>query len=141
VIDRVPPSSLFRYGALFYLAAWAIHAADHIRRGLFDVAVGVQLLGNLQVLLTIGFVWLVWARHPVAPVAAIGLGIPVTIGIAVAHLAPDFGVVSDSLWADGIDAFTWFAVVLEITGSAVLAITGWLAWRETDYAPAWRSAT
>lgn len=59
--------------------------------------VAVQALGNFQVVLTLGFIWLLWTRHPLAPIAAIAIGIPATIGIAVAHLAPDFGPVSDSL--------------------------------------------
>jgi hypothetical protein len=121
--------------AIFYLVAWAIHSADHIRRGLFEIPFAVQALGNIQVLLTLGFAWLLWKRHPLAPIAAIAIGIPVTIGIAVAHLLPDFGPVSDSLWADGIDRLTWFAVILEILGTAVLTAGGWLAWRAVDYAP------
>ncbi len=63
------------------------------------------------------------------------IGVPTTVGIALAHLLPDFGPVSDSLWADGIDAFTWFAVILEILGTVVLTAGGWMAWREVDYAP------
>ena len=129
------PMTGFRMAATFYLVAWLIHSADHVRRGLFDVSIGVQVLGNTQVLLTLGFAWLLWKRHPLAPVAAIGLGVPVTIGIAFAHLGPDLGTFSDSLWADGIDAFTWLAVILELLGSTVLAVGGWLAWRATDYAP------
>lgn len=57
-----------------------------------------------------------------------------TIGIAAAHLLPDFGPLSDSLWSDGIDRFTWFAVLLEITGSAVLGVVGWKAWKANNFA-------
>lgn len=132
--DSLTLSSRFIAGSCFYLAAWSVHTADHVRRGLFEPAIGVQVLGNLQILLTIGFAWLLWKRHPITPVMAIGIGAPVTLGIAVAHLAPDFGFVSDSLWVEGIDAFTWFAVGLEIIGSATLAIVGWLEWKSVDYA-------
>ncbi len=129
------PTRIFYFASAFYLIAWAVHTGDHLRRGIFAVPVAVQALGNLQILLTVGFVWLLWKRHPLAPVAAIAIGVPATIGIAVAHLAPDFGPVSDSLWEPGIDAFTWFAVILEILGTVVLTIGGWLAWRAVDYAP------
>lgn len=129
------PLRFFHVAATFYLIAWATHAGDHIRRGLFDIPIAVQALGNLQVLLTLGFIWLLWKRHPLGPVAAIAIGVPATVGIAAAHLLPDVGPVSDSLWADGIDAFTWFAVILEIVGTVVLTAGGWLAWREVDYAP------
>lgn len=125
----------FRLAAAFYLLAWTIHTADHIRRGLFDVAIGVQVLGNLQILLTVGFAWLLWKRHPLAPVVALGIGIPVTVGIGFAHLGPDLGPFSDSLWSAGIDTFTWVAVILELLGSIALAVGGWLAWRATDFAP------
>ena len=129
------PTRTFHAAAAFYLVAWAVHTADHLRRGIFEVPVAVQALGNVQVVLTLGFIGLLWKRHPLAPVAAIAIGVPATIGIAVAHLAPDFGPLSDSLWVDGIDAFTWFAVILEILGTIVLTVGGWRAWRAVDFAP------
>lgn len=131
----MPPTRPFRMAAGFYLIAWAVHSGDHIRRGLFEIPIAVQALGNLQVVLTLGFIWLLWKRHPLGPLAAISIGVPATIGIAVAHLLPDFGPVSDSLWTEGIDAFTWFAVILEVLGTIVLTAGGWLAWRAVDYAP------
>ncbi len=126
---------VFHYAAAFYLTAWTIHTIDHLRRGIFEVPIAVQALGNLQVVLTLGFVWLLWKHHPLGPIAAIAIGVPATIGIAVAHLLPDFGPLSDSLWVDGIDTFTWFAVILELLGTVVLTVGGWLAWRGHDYAP------
>lgn len=126
---------LFHLAAAFYLIAWAVHSGDHIRRGLLEIPIAVQILGYLQVLLTLGFIWLLWRRHPLGPIVAIGIGVPATIGIAIAHLLPDFGPVSDSLWVEGIDAFTWFAVILEILGTILLTIGGWLAWRAVDFTP------
>lgn len=143
--ERSQAARLFSVTAGFYLVAWAIHGADHLRRGLFDIPLAVQALGYIQVFLTLGFIWLLGKRHPLAPIAAIAIGIPATIGIALAHILPDFGPVGDSLWTEGIGGFTWFAVILEILGSVVLTAGGWLAWRSVDYAPpalrAGRSAT
>ncbi len=133
--DPANANRIFRLAAGFYLTAWALHTFDHIRRGIFEVPIAVQALGNVQVLLTLGFIWLLWKGHALAPIAAIAIGVPATVGIAAVHLLPDFGPVSDSLWVDGIDAFTWLAVIVEILGTIVLTIGGALAWRATDYAP------
>ncbi|NNE72181.1 MAG: hypothetical protein HKN26_00790 [Acidimicrobiales bacterium] len=120
----------FLAGSLFYLAAWALHSFDHVRRGLFDIDIPVQVLGNVQVVLTVVFIWMLANRHRLSPTMAIAIGIPATLGIAMAHLLPDFGSFSDSLWNDGIDWFTWTAVIIEISGSTVLTIVGVKAWRE-----------
>lgn len=124
----------FLAGSVFYLGAWAVHTFDHARRGIFDADIPVQVLGNIQVVLTLVFIALLAKRHRLSPTMAVAIGIPATLGIAMAHLLPDFGSFSDSLWNDGIDWFTWTAVIIEITGSTVLAIVGLQAWREQQQA-------
>jgi hypothetical protein len=74
---------IFRWAAMLFAVAVAVHAVDHLRRGVdilpAAVTVALVLLGNR------------WAPH-----AAIFIGFVSAIGFTVAHLLPTWDFFSDS---------------------------------------------
>lgn len=106
--------------------AFVLHNADHFRRGL-DVITPYVLWGGVAVgAIAIGSIILVAIDHAYAPLAAVVAGVALGLGAAASHLLPTWSVLSDSLWENGADAFTWTAVVFEVGMSLVFACLGWL---------------
>jgi len=131
--QRVPSSSaeragsgavrLMRIGAVIYVIGLVLHTADHIRRGTGVISPEVFWLGVVSTAAGVLTVALIAARHRLAPLAASLFGIPVAIGVAAVHLPPYWGVLSDPFTGSrtlGITPFSWFVVLTEIAGAALL---------------------
>jgi hypothetical protein len=121
------------YAALFYLAAWAVHTGDHIRRGLGTVTPEVSTLGSIAAFAQLVAVAAVLGRHRLAPLLAVVIGFPDAIGIAAVHLLPHWSSFSDafpSAHGTGVTAFSWFAAVLEIVAAFAFAAAGLYALRD-----------
>lgn len=108
-----------------FAIGFAIHNADHVRRGFAGIADGVILGGTIVAMMAAVMLTLVVLKHPAAPaVCAVG-GAAIAAGVAASHLLPDWGPVSDSLPDGDVDTLTWIAVLAEIvTGAALAAVAG-----------------
>ena len=121
------------YAALFYLAAWAIHTGDHIRRGLGTVTPEVSTLGTIAAVAQLVAIAAVLGRLRIAPLLAVAIGFPDAIGIAAVHLVPHWSAFSDAFpgaHGTGVTAFSWFAAILEVVAAFVFAGAGLYAMRE-----------
>jgi len=121
---------LLRIASVVFISAVLVHSADHLRRGLFSVPVGVQLAGFLQLLLAVMAVVLVWRRHPLAPHMAVAVGFGSAVGFVFAHLLPVYwpplsdSFVDGRIAASGVNGFSWFAVGFEILADLFFALAG-----------------
>jgi hypothetical protein len=111
-----------------FVAANLLHTADHLRRGW-----GRPLLGETPEVLAGGVLisvaalvtlWLAVRRSPRAPLVAAVVGFASAVGIAAAHLAPPWGVLSDSFVVVHPAITSWGAVLVEIAAAALLGAVG-----------------
>jgi hypothetical protein len=107
-----------------FVAANLLHTADHLRRGWGRPLLGetpeVLAGGMLISLAALVTLWLAARRSPRAPLVAAAVGLASAGGIAAAHLAPPWGVLSDSFLALRPDLLSWGAVLLEISAATLL---------------------
>jgi hypothetical protein len=85
--------------------------------------------GMVAAVVSLVAIGLVLVRHRLAPLFAAAVGFPLALGVAAVHLLPPWGVLSDSLSAGGVDAFSWVAVLAEIGGALLLGAAGLYALR------------
>ena len=116
--------------ALAYAAAVAIHAADHLRRGLDASPRWVIAVGGITILLQMFAVYSVVTRDPRAPRIALAVAVPLALGVVLVHLLPGG---SDALVganaAPGANAFSVVTAVLEVVTGLALAGAAWQSWR------------
>jgi hypothetical protein len=122
-----------RAAAVVFAIALAVHGADHLRRGMGVLTPEVFWLGNVQLVLSLVTLVLVFRRHRWAPAFAVAVGFASAAGFAAAHLLPHWSAFSDAFTgghhAPGVTAFSWFAAIFEIGAGLALGITGLRALR------------
>ncbi len=111
-----------------FAVALVVHAADHFRRGMDVLAWPVFWAGNLQMVLAVITIVLVFRRHRLAPVFAVVVGFVSAIGFVLAHLLPHWSSLSDSFTgahvAPHVTGFSWFAALFEIAADLALGFVG-----------------
>jgi hypothetical protein len=130
-----------RAAALVFATGLAIHTFDHFRRGIDAVTEHVFWGGTLLTTISVVAIVLVLRRHPGAPIVAVAVGFTAAIGVSATHLLPTWSTaLSDSLPSGDLGPFSWFAVLIEITGAFILGCAGLYALRAgtagTPHAPA-----
>jgi hypothetical protein len=124
---------LRRTGAVF-IAALLLHGADHLRRGVDAVTTHVFVAGNVQLVLAVIAVALVFRRHPLAPAAAVAVGLPSAVGFVAAHLLPHWSAFSDaftgSVRGPDVNVFSWLAALFEIAADVAFGVAGLLVLRD-----------
>jgi hypothetical protein len=118
---------LLRSAAVVYGAGLALHAADHIRRGVGVLTPEVYWAGVISTAAGVITLVLVFARHRGAPLAAALTGFPIALGTAAAHLLPHWSAFSDAFpgaRGTGVTAFSWTVVIIEVVGALMLGIFG-----------------
>lgn len=120
--------------AATFMVGNLLHGADHVRRGwglpLLGLTPEVMILG---VLLTAGAVVtlaLALTNHRLGPPVAVAVGFIAAVGVSAAHLAPPWGVFSNSYLALRPDVFAWVVVLIEIGGAIFTGMAGLLAMRQ-----------
>ena len=117
-----------RTAAMVFGVALALHAADHLRRGMDVVPHAVMVAGTVQIVLAVWTVILVfrgsrWAAH-----AAIGIGFLSAAGFTAAHLLPTWGFFSDSFInappAARVTWFSWATAICEIVADLLFGAVG-----------------
>ena len=117
---------LLRWATAVYVVGFAVHTADHARRGIDAVGDGVVWAGTFSSMLAAVAVALVVVRHPSAPLLALAIGLPQAIGFFAVHVLPTWGALSDSYPSGDVDGWSWAATSMEIAGALVFAAAG--AW-------------
>jgi len=126
--DRQHTSALFRWAAIAFGVALAVHGADHLRRGMAATPPAVMIAGSVQLPLAAVTLVLVFTRSRWAPHAAIAVGFASAVGFTAAHLLPHWGFFSDSFInaapAAHVTMFSWVSAVAEITADLLVGIAG-----------------
>ena len=115
-----------RNAAILYGAGLVLHLADHMRRGTSVLTGEVNLLGTISTVAGVVTIGLVMTRHRLAAAAAISLGFPVAVGVAVVHLLPRWSDFSDAFPGSttGVNGISWTVVLIEIAGAFALGLAG-----------------
>src|SRR5689334_2692721 len=109
---------LLRLAAIAFAVAVVLHNGDHLRRGGSSVTAQVFWLGSAAIVLEVGVVALVLARHPAAPLAAISVGFSLAVGYIVVHFTPGRSFVSDSL----VDGHAQIASIVAASLETITAV-------------------
>lgn len=115
---------ILRWAAVFFLIGFAVHNADHIRRGASSVTPELFVAGNLAAVVSIVAIVLVLRRHRLAAQVAVAAGFPLAIGFTAAHMLPTWSVLSDSFIDGHVGVFSWVASLMEIVGALALGFAG-----------------
>jgi hypothetical protein len=114
---------LHRAGWVF-VAGFAVHNIDHMRRGLDVVTDDVVWGGTAVGIIAAITLTMVFTNHRLAPTMAAAAGIAIAFGVSATHLMPHWSALSDPLPGGDVDAFTWFAVLAEVAAALVLGLAG-----------------
>ena len=117
------------FAAAVFLAGFVVHNADHARRGLDRITEHVIWGGTVVAMMAAVIATLVFTRHPTATKAAMVGGAIIAVSVSASHLLPDWSAFSDPLPGGDVDALTWVAVLAEVVGAVVMAVTAGLALR------------
>jgi hypothetical protein len=116
-----------RWTAAFYGLAFALHTADHARRGTGVTTHEVLVLGGVAGVLQLLAIAAVFVNHRWAPWLAALVGIPDGTGILLVHLLPRWSSFSDAFpgaHGTGVTALSWASAILEILAAFAFAAAG-----------------
>jgi hypothetical protein len=120
---------MLRIAAAVFAAGFVVHNADHVRRGVDTITAQVFAGGIVVSVLAVLAIALIVMRHSAAPLVAAVVGIATVVAVSASHLLPHWSVFSDAFPGAHVDGLSWFAVVFELAGAAVLAAAGIAAMR------------
>lgn len=126
--DRAQWDRRFSWATAIFAAALALHAADHLRRGMNVVPHAVMVAGMIQIVAAAITMVLVVVGNRWAPHAAVAIGLASAVGFTAAHLLPTWGPFSDSFINAPPTArviwFSWVTAVVEIAADLMFAAVG-----------------
>lgn len=122
-------SPALRVAALVFLAAWAFHNADHLRRGVDSVTGELQVAGSITGVLSLVAVAVVVRGGLLAPAVAVAAGFGLALSFAASHLLPTWSALSDSFIDGSVDGWSWAAVIGEVGAGVLLGAVGWAVLR------------
>ena len=105
-----------------------VHDLDHIRQGR---TLKSELYGVGAIAMVTAIISLVLATrdHRLAPAAAVIIGFGNVVGIALVHVAPHWGPLSDPYGAAHVDWFSWAVIFAMMLVGLTLGMTGLRALR------------
>jgi hypothetical protein len=109
--------------ALFVVANIA-HTIDHVRQGVGRLSGEVLAGGTLISIFAALTLFLALSRHPRTASVATIVGFASALGIAAAHIAPHWSVLSDSYLDLRVDVGSWVIVSIEIAAGFALGVVG-----------------
>ena len=126
--DRNNPDQLLRRAGAAFVIGWAIHGADHFRRGMSASPPFIMALGMVQAVFVVLAIVMVMRRDPRAPLAAVIVGFGSAVGFSYAHLLPTIlpGYQDSfiSLPHTNVTWFSWLSALTEIGTGIVVGIVG-----------------
>jgi hypothetical protein len=120
-----------RIAAAVFLAGFAIHNADHLRRGVDAITTQVMAGGVVVSLMAVAALALIAMRHQAAPFVAMIVGFATVIAVSGSHLLPHWSSFSDAFPGGHVDGPSWFAVLFEVAGALLLGIAGLVTLRRS----------
>lgn len=124
--SRIDWERVFRWSAMVFAVAVAVHAADHLRRGMDIVPPAVMAAGMVQIVLAAATVSLVFFGNRWAAHAAVAIGFLSAVGFTAAHMLPTWGFFSDSFInappAARVTWFSWVSAIFEIAADVLFAL-------------------
>jgi hypothetical protein len=124
---------VLRAAAVAFAVVVLLHGADHLRRGADATPGDVFVVGSLAIVVEVGVVALVFARHRLAPIAATAAGLGLAAGYLVVHFTPTRSWLSDSFPGGDVGVVSWAAGSAEVVAALLL---GWSGARLAFGAPA-----
>jgi len=107
-----------------FVAANALHTAEHIRQGIHGLSWELLAAGSMLSVLAVATL-LVTLRHAHrAPLIAAAVGLFAAGGVALSHLAPYWSVLSDPYPAVHVDLLSWTVMLAELAAALLLAVAG-----------------
>lgn len=119
--------------ATLFAVAVLLHNSDHVRRGAGALHGDVFIAGTLAIVLEVGVVAVVFARHRTAPLAATAIGFALAAGYLIVHFSPTRSWLSDSLLSSSM-AVSIVAAGLETATGIILGLAGLRIVRERGLA-------
>jgi len=109
-----------------------VHDLDHVRQGR---ALKSELYGVGAIALVTAIISLVLAarEHWLAPAAVVVVGFGNVVGVALVHVVPHWGPLSDPYAASHVDWFSWAVIVTMMLVGLMLGIAGIRAFRESSH--------
>jgi hypothetical protein len=119
---------LFHWAATLFAIAVALHAIDHLRRGMNILPPAVMIAGMVQIALAAVAIALVFLGNRWAPHAAVVIGFVSAVGFTAAHLLPTWGFFSDSFINAPPSAHvtwsSWVTALCEIVADVLFGLAG-----------------
>ncbi len=113
-----------RWTAIAFALGFALHALDHLRRGLTSVPTRVVVIGTIQGVLAVVAVWMAISRRRRAPLAAILVGFGSALLFTNGHLLPVSPDSYVSASAHDVTWFSWVTAFSEIATGTLFGIAG-----------------
>jgi hypothetical protein len=127
---------IFHWAAMLFAFAVALHAVDHLRRGMNILQPAVMIAGMVQIALAAVTIALVFLGNRWAPHAAVVIGFVSAFGFTVAHLLPTWGFFSDSFInappSAHVTWFSWVTALCEIVADVLFGLAGVALLRSRD---------
>jgi hypothetical protein len=111
---------------LVFLATMVLHGADHVRQGTGDLAPEVFWGGMVLGVLALSSLPFTLRRRPRAPMVAAAVGLGTVLAVSASHLAPHWSAASDPYPGQGLDAWSWAAMLSEVAAALAFGVLGLL---------------
>src|SRR5256885_6632504 len=118
---------LLRYACILYIVGFALHTADHFRRGTDTLTPEVFWLAGVANVVGVIVIALVFTGHSLAPLAAVVKGFTSAILFAAVHFLPEWSAFSDAFPGGaerGVEATSWAGALIEIAGLLAVGAAG-----------------
>jgi hypothetical protein len=120
---------------MLFALGWAVHVADHLRRGMSASPHAVMVGGMIQGLFVAVAILMALTGRARAPGAAIAVGLGSAMLFTYAHLVPSYLPAYQDSFVSGprinVTWFSWVSAVAEIGTGIVFAIAGFRARRSS----------
>jgi len=111
--------------ALLFVVLLVLHALDHDLRQDASVPSPLAVVGLSGTVIAAGVLVLALRRHPLAPPAAVFVGLGTALGFALAHLIPHWSGAFSQFYGDlDVDALSWTGVFATMAAGAALGLAG-----------------
>ena len=121
--------------ALLFVVLLVLHSLDHGLRHEASVPGPLAVVGLSGTVIAGGVLVLALRRHPLAPPAAVIIGLGTASGFALAHLIPHWSDAFSQFYGDlDVDALSWAGVFATMAAGVAVGVAGLRAARVGGHA-------
>ncbi len=107
-----------------------LHVLDHELRQAAPVPGPLAVVGLAGTVIAAGVLLIALRRHPLAPPAAVAVGLGTAFGFALAHLLPHWSGAFSQFYGDlDVDGVSWASVFATMAAGLTLGVAGLRAMR------------